>query len=239
MRAGLEDVLDYLSNLHFSARSIDYLRATNIFSDDFLEYLRGVIFSGFPWHPLAASQYQNPPILQIAEIGGAGLVSGLIVLMNASIALTVVRHIEGIRGRRRLMIHPELMIGLAAVLAESNPREAIAEAIRARRVYATNGPRIFLRVHLDGEPMGSVLRAAPSAAAAPSQYLEIRVAGEGPLRQVDVIRGADIVASFILEGEREWSHAADIPRLEVGEHLYVRALQEDGGTAWSSPLFAR
>lgn len=82
-----------------------------------LEYLRGVIFSGFPWHPLAASQYQNPPILQIAEIGGAGLVSGLIVLMNASIALTVVRHIEGIRGRRRLMIHPELMIGLAAVLA--------------------------------------------------------------------------------------------------------------------------
>ncbi|MFP6660352.1 MAG: CehA/McbA family metallohydrolase [Myxococcota bacterium] len=129
--------------------------------------------------------------------------------------------------------------GLAAVLAESNTREAIAEAIRARRVYATNGPRIFLRVHLDGEPMGSVLRADPSADATPSQYLEIRVAGEGPLRQVDVIRGADIVESFILEGEREWSHAADIPRLEVGEHLYVRALQEDGGTAWSSPLFAR
>jgi nicotinate phosphoribosyltransferase len=44
--AGLEDVLDYLSNLHFSGRSIDYLRATNIFSDDFLEYLRGVRFTG-------------------------------------------------------------------------------------------------------------------------------------------------------------------------------------------------
>ncbi|MCH7738267.1 MAG: nicotinate phosphoribosyltransferase [Chloroflexi bacterium] len=44
--AGLEDVLDYLSNLNFSGRAIDYLRATGIFSDDFLEYLRGVRFTG-------------------------------------------------------------------------------------------------------------------------------------------------------------------------------------------------
>ena len=44
--AGLEDVLDYLSKLNFSGRAIDYLRATGIFSDDFLEYLRGVRFTG-------------------------------------------------------------------------------------------------------------------------------------------------------------------------------------------------
>ena len=44
--AGLEDVLDYLSNLNFSGRAIDYLRATGIFSDDFLEFLRGVRFTG-------------------------------------------------------------------------------------------------------------------------------------------------------------------------------------------------
>lgn len=44
--AGLEDVLDYLSNLNFSGRAIDYLRATGIFSDDFLEYLRGLRFTG-------------------------------------------------------------------------------------------------------------------------------------------------------------------------------------------------
>ena len=44
--AGLEDVLDYLSNLNFSERAIDYLRATDIFSDDFLEYLSGVRFTG-------------------------------------------------------------------------------------------------------------------------------------------------------------------------------------------------
>ena len=44
--AGLDDVLDYLSNLNFSERAIDYLQATGIFSDDFLEYLSGVRFTG-------------------------------------------------------------------------------------------------------------------------------------------------------------------------------------------------
>ena len=44
--AGLEDVLDYLSNLNFSYRAIDYLRALGLFSDDFLEYLRGMRFTG-------------------------------------------------------------------------------------------------------------------------------------------------------------------------------------------------
>ena len=44
--AGLEDVLDYLSNLNFSGQAIDYLRAMGIFSDDFLEFLRDIRFTG-------------------------------------------------------------------------------------------------------------------------------------------------------------------------------------------------
>ena len=44
--AGLEDVLNFLSNLSFSAEAIDYLGVTGIFSDDFLEYLSGVRFTG-------------------------------------------------------------------------------------------------------------------------------------------------------------------------------------------------
>jgi len=44
--AGLEDVLDYLCNLNFSDRAIDYLKATAIFSDEFLQFLSGVRFTG-------------------------------------------------------------------------------------------------------------------------------------------------------------------------------------------------
>ena len=125
--------------------------------------------------------------------------------------------------------------GVAAVLAEHNTRDAIREALRARRVYATNGPRIFLRVGLDGHAMGAVV--AP--AATPTQELAIKVAGVGPIRQVDIVRGDAVADSIAVGGQREWSLRRTIPALGAGEHLYVRVVQEDGGTAWSSPIYVR
>ena len=44
--AGLEDVLDYLSNLRFSHTSLDYLLSMGLFSKDFLEYLARAHFTG-------------------------------------------------------------------------------------------------------------------------------------------------------------------------------------------------
>ena len=42
--AGLEQVVDYVSNLHFEKEDIDYLRSLNQFSEDFLEYLSTIHF---------------------------------------------------------------------------------------------------------------------------------------------------------------------------------------------------
>ena len=44
--AGLEDLLEYLEGLGFDEEGIDYLRAQGIFSEEFLEYLAGVRFTG-------------------------------------------------------------------------------------------------------------------------------------------------------------------------------------------------
>ena len=44
--AGLEDVLNYLANLRFSTTNIDYLSSTGLFSEDFLEYLGSLRFTG-------------------------------------------------------------------------------------------------------------------------------------------------------------------------------------------------
>ena len=44
--AGLEQLIDYITNLHFTYEEIDYLRSLGIFSEEFLEYLRGFHFSG-------------------------------------------------------------------------------------------------------------------------------------------------------------------------------------------------
>lgn len=61
--AGLEQLIDYINNLHFTNEDIEYLKSKNIFSDKFLEYLRNFKFTGsifsvkegtpvFPYEPL-------------------------------------------------------------------------------------------------------------------------------------------------------------------------------------------
>ena len=44
--AGLEQVIDYIKNLHFTDEDIEFLRSKNIFSDGFLKYLKNFRFTG-------------------------------------------------------------------------------------------------------------------------------------------------------------------------------------------------
>ena len=44
--AGLEQMLEYIENLRFTAEDIEYLRSLHIFQEDFLEYLSGFRFTG-------------------------------------------------------------------------------------------------------------------------------------------------------------------------------------------------
>lgn len=44
--AGLEQVINYIKELHFSSQDIEYLRSLKIFEEDFLEYLKDFRFSG-------------------------------------------------------------------------------------------------------------------------------------------------------------------------------------------------
>lgn len=44
--AGLEQVIEYIKNLHFEPEDVDYLRSTGLFAEDFLDYLLNFRFSG-------------------------------------------------------------------------------------------------------------------------------------------------------------------------------------------------
>ena len=44
--AGLEQVVDYIQNLHFAPEDIEYLRSRGMFSEEFLEYLADFKFTG-------------------------------------------------------------------------------------------------------------------------------------------------------------------------------------------------
>jgi hypothetical protein len=121
--------------------------------------------------------------------------------------------------------------GLAAIYAAEPTREAVLEALRARRVYATNGPRIVLEATLDGAPMGASLPAGAG------KTLVVRVAAPGPLEAVELVTPAGVVASTPADGQRSLGFEATAPELAPGSWLYLRVRQSDGGAAWSSPFF--
>ncbi|MDF7823207.1 apolipoprotein N-acyltransferase [Pontiellaceae bacterium B12227] len=78
------------------------------------EYLRGLLFTGFPWNPLGVSQYSNPAIIQIAEWGGVSAITAYIVWMNAGVFLTLRQYTHGNR-TKSYKPHFELMLGIVPV----------------------------------------------------------------------------------------------------------------------------
>lgn len=65
--------------------------------------------------------------------------------------------------------------GLAAVLAPEHSRDAIFDAMKARKTYATTGDRLILDVRLNGVGMGQ------RAEYAPTRQIEGRVIGTAPI----------------------------------------------------------
>lgn len=124
--------------------------------------------------------------------------------------------------------------GLAAILAEERTREAVLAALRARRVYATNGARIVLRMALGNARMGETLAAATVSEGAD---LFVQITGSAPLEAIDVVRRGEPPARTDLEGLAGATLHSSVEGLVSGDWLYVRVLQEDGGAAWSSPVF--
>lgn len=64
--AGLEQVVDYIRNLHFDEEDIEYLRGRKMFSESFLEYLRNFRFTGDIWAvPEGTPIFPREPIMTV------------------------------------------------------------------------------------------------------------------------------------------------------------------------------
>ena len=79
--AGLDQVIDYIKNLHFTYEDVDYLRGLGIFKEDFLHYLSGFHFSGDIYAiPEGTVIFPKEPLLKvIAPIMEAQLVETAIL----------------------------------------------------------------------------------------------------------------------------------------------------------------
>ena len=64
--AGLEQIVDYIQNLHFDAEDIAYLRSRGIFREEFLEYLSNFHFTGDVWAvPEGTPIFPREPVITV------------------------------------------------------------------------------------------------------------------------------------------------------------------------------
>ncbi len=64
--AGLQQVIDYIKALHFTEEDIAYLRRRNLFSEDFLDYLRNFKFTCDVWAvPEGTPVFPHEPLLTV------------------------------------------------------------------------------------------------------------------------------------------------------------------------------
>ena len=101
--AGLEQIIDYIQELHFDPEDIQYLRERNLFSEEFLEYLANFKFTGDIWAvPEGTPIFPKEPIMTVrAPAIEAQLIETFLLLSNnpqsliATKANRVVRAADG------------------------------------------------------------------------------------------------------------------------------------------------
>ncbi len=77
--------------------------------------------------------------------------------------------------------------GLGAILAKDKTTDALFNAMKALKAYATTGDRIILDVNVNGTPMGQ------RAAFAEDRTLQGRVIGTAPIEHIAVIRNDEVI----------------------------------------------
>ena len=126
--------------------------------------------------------------------------------------------------------------GFAAVLCEELTREAVFNALFARRCYATTGVPIVLSVTLNGHVMGSEL---PPLPAGHRPALQVTCTGTNSIDHIRVMKNGRVVATELYHGERcalfDWEDSAYQPG--EASYYYVRVVQIDRESAWSSPIW--
>ena len=139
--------------------------------------------------------------------------------------------------------------GIAGVYAPECTRQAIWEALKSKRCYATTGAKIELEFSVGGVGMGgeTVFTPYTQDLLFPARCLA-RVKGTAPVKCVEVIENGEVIYAqhgsygvreasldFRIENEVRKSNASALSN--PSRYYYVRVTQEDGHMAWSSPIY--
>lgn len=138
--------------------------------------------------------------------------------------------------------------GLTAILAKEHNRTSLFEALQARSCYATTGERIIVGLNIAGTSMGGELDTKSRPGLEFNRHVTGYAIGTAPIIEATLIRNGKKFKSIpIKDGAIEF----EIDDLELLSQIalepkpdrppfayyYLRVTQEDGHTAWSSPIW--
>ena len=123
--------------------------------------------------------------------------------------------------------------GKACVYAPDLSREAILDALRARRCFATTAAKIFLDVRVNGHFMGEKLETPAGA----KVTIEVKADCPADIDRVEICRNNEFIHCKAGGGKVSQFVFADEHPLAGRSYYYVRVTQKDGEIAWSSPVW--
>ena len=102
--AGLEQIIEFIQNLKFDEEDIEYLRKQNIFSEEYLNYLKDFKFTGDIWAiPEGTVVFPNEPLITVrAPVSEAQLLETMLLLIinhQSLIATKTARIVRAAQGR--------------------------------------------------------------------------------------------------------------------------------------------
>lgn len=126
--------------------------------------------------------------------------------------------------------------GWAAVMCDRLTREDVFDALYDRRCYATTGVPIRLSVEMAGARMGSEI---PAITGSGRPVLAVACHGCNGIDHIRIVKNGRVVHTQPIHGEwsaeLEWADDNYTPN--APSYYYVRAVQVDRESAWSSPIW--
>jgi len=233
--AGLEQVLDYLEGLRFSAEDIEFLASLGTFPARFLDHLAGVRFTGSV-HAMREGTpfFADEPILRVtAPILEAQLVESRVLNLahfQTLIASKAVRCVHAARGRRLIDFGMRRAHGAeAAILA------ARAAFLAGFDATATVEAGRRFGIPLSGTVAHSFVEAHDTEEEALRNFLRVRTGAATLLIDTyDTQRGAERVAALMHEqGAHDRAGRVQAVRIDSGdlaaEARAVRAILDARG----------
>ena len=150
--AGLEQLIDYIKELHFEDADIDYLRSKGIFDEDFLAYLKNFRFTGDIFAvPEGTPVFPNEPILTVrAPAIEAQLIETFVLLTinhQSLIATKANRIVRAAQGRAVLEFGSRRAQGASGAI----------DGARAAYIGGCAGTACTLTDQLYGVPAGGTM----------------------------------------------------------------------------------